>query len=78
MVDKLSKIRSECPIKKPVEDIWLQTKKFTIAFCHLCSSFKIVKCLFEFFPDGQIFDFPKLFQHRILLQLSRGLLCLCL
>ena len=74
MVDKLSKISSECPIKKPVEDIWLQTKKFTIAFCHLCSSFKIVKCLFEFFPDGQIFDFPKLFQYGFFPQPPRRLL----
>ena len=66
------------PHKKTVEYIWLQTKKITIAFCHLCSYFKIVKWLFEFFADGQIFDFPKLFQHGILPQLSRGLLYLCL
>ena len=74
MVDKLSKICSECPRKKPVEDIWLQTKNFMIAFDHLCSSFKIVKWLFNFFVDGQIFDFPKLFQYGILPQPPRGLL----
>ena len=53
MVDKLSKICSECPRKNPVEDIWLQTKNFMIAFDHLCSSFKIVKWLFKFLADGQ-------------------------
>ena len=45
-----------------------------IAFYHLCSSFKIVKWLFKFFADGQIFDFPKLFQYGILSQSSRGFL----
>ena len=55
-------------------DIWLQTKNFMIAFDHLCSSFKIVKWLFKFFADGQIFDFPKLFQYGILPQPPRGLL----
>ena len=74
MVDKLSKICSECPRKNPVEDIWLQTKNFMIASYHLCSSFQIVKWLFEFFADGQIFDFPKLFQYGILPQPPRGLL----
>ena len=68
MVDKLSKICSECPRKNPVKDIWLQTKNFMIAFDHLCNSFKIVKWLFKFFTDGQIFDDPKLFQYGILPQ----------
>ena len=45
-----------------------------IAFDHLCSSFKIVKWLFEFFADGQMFDFPKLFQYGIWPQPPRGLL----
>ncbi|MDE5079440.1 MAG: IS630 family transposase, partial [Trichodesmium sp. St2_bin6] len=51
-----------------VEDIWLQTKNFIREFYHLCSSFKIVKWLFKFFADGQIFDFPKLFKYGILPQ----------
>ena len=37
MVDKLSEICSECPRKNPVEDIWLQTKNFMIAFDRLCT-----------------------------------------
>ena len=66
MIDKLSKICSECPRKNPVEDIWLQTKNFMIAFDHLCNSFKRVKWLFKFFAEGQIFDFPKLFQYGVM------------
>ena len=56
------------PEQNPVEDIWLQTKNFSITFYHLCSSFKVVKWLFKFFADGQIFNFPKLFQYEILPQ----------
>ncbi|MDE5092684.1 MAG: IS630 family transposase, partial [Trichodesmium sp. St11_bin5] len=40
----------------------------SITFYHLCSSFKVVKWLFKFFADGQIFNFPKLFQYEILPQ----------
>ena len=74
MVDKFIKFAPNTPEQNPVEDIWLQTKNFMIAFDYLCSSFKIVKWLFEFFADGQMFDFPKLFQYGILPQLPRGLL----
>jgi len=62
------------PEQNPVEDIWLQTKNFTTTFYNFCSSFKIVKWLFKFFADVQIFDFPKLFQYGILPQPSRILL----
>ena len=49
------------PEQNPVEDIWLQTKNFMIAFYHLCSFFKIVKWLFKFFADGQILIFQNFF-----------------
>ena len=62
------KFAPNAPEQNPVEDIWLQTKNLIRQFDHLCSSFKIVKWLFKFFADGQIFDFPKLFQYGILLQ----------
>ena len=68
------KFAPNAPEQNPVENICLQTKKFMVTFYHLCSSFKIVKWLFEFFADGQMFDFPKLFQYGILPQLPRGLL----
>ncbi len=51
--------------QNPVEDIWLQAKNFIRKFYHLGNSFKVVKWLFKFFADGQIFDFPKLFQYGI-------------
>lgn len=58
-----TKFAPNAPEQNPVEDIWLQGKNFLRHFYHLCSSFKIVKWLFKFFTDGQIFDFTKLFQY---------------
>ncbi|EDX71110.1 hypothetical protein MC7420_4297 [Coleofasciculus chthonoplastes PCC 7420] len=58
-----TKFAPNAPEQNPVEDIWLQVKTFIRQFYHLCSSFKIVKWLFKFFADGQIFDFPKIFQY---------------
>ncbi|MEQ8999632.1 MAG: IS630 family transposase, partial [Coleofasciculus sp. B1-GNL1-01] len=63
-----TKFAPNAPEQNPVEDIWLQVKTFIRQFYHLCSSFKIVKWLFKFFADGQIFEFPKIFQYGILPQ----------
>ena len=63
-----TKFAPNAPEQNPVEDIWLQGKNFIRQFYHLCSYFKVVKWLFRFFADGQIFDFPKLFQYGILPQ----------
>lgn len=52
-----------CPRQNPMEDIWLEGKKFIREFYHLCTSFKIVKYLFEFVTHKQIFNFPKLFMY---------------
>ena len=57
-----TKFAPNAPEQNPVEDIWLQGKNFLRQFYHLCRSFKIVKWLFKFFLDGQIFEFSKLFQ----------------
>jgi hypothetical protein len=46
-----------------VEDIWLQGKNGLRKFYYLCKSFKVVKWLFKFFLDDEIFDFPKLNQY---------------
>ena len=56
------------PEQNPVEDVWLQTKNFVRTQYHRCKSFKGVKSLFEFFVDGQVFDFPKLNQYGFLPQ----------
>ena len=35
------------PTQKPIEDIWLQAKRFIREHYHLCQSFEAVKVLFE-------------------------------
>jgi transposase len=51
------------PKQNPIEDIWLQAKRFIREWYHLCKSFHVVKSLFEFATHRQIFDFPKLFTY---------------
>jgi transposase len=51
------------PKQNPIEDIWLQAKRFIREWYHLCKSFHAVKTLFEFATHCQIFDFPKLFTY---------------
>jgi transposase len=47
------------PRQNPVEDIWLQAKRFIREFYHLCQSFLTMKWLFEFVTHRQTFNFPK-------------------
>lgn len=63
-----TKFAPNAPEQNPVEDVWLQTKNFIRQFYYLCDSFKVVKGLFKFFAEGQIFDFPKLYHYGILPQ----------
>lgn len=51
------------PEQNPVEDIWLQGKRFIRWFYHTCRSFNVVKHLFEWILHHQIFDFPKLYEY---------------
>jgi transposase len=51
------------PKQNPIEDVWLQAKRFIREFYHLCQSFSAVKFLFEFVTHRQTFDFPKLFSY---------------
>lgn len=48
------------PEQTPVEDVWLQGKRFVREFYHLCHSFSAVKVLFKLVTHRQTFDFPKL------------------
>ncbi|MCC5599826.1 IS630 family transposase [Nostoc favosum] len=57
------------PQQNPVEDIWLQAKKLIREFYFFCHSFSVVKGLFELAIDGQIFDFPKLYEYGIFSQI---------
>lgn len=52
-----------CPEQNPMEDIWLQGKRFIREFYHLCKSFKIVKYLFEFSTNNNIFNFARMFMY---------------
>lgn len=51
------------PAQNPVEDIWLQAKRWVREFYHLCKSFSAVKRLFELVTHHQIFAFPKIFMY---------------
>ncbi len=51
------------PQQNPVEDVWLQAKRFIREFYHLCKSFFAVKRLFELVTHHQLFDFPKVFMY---------------
>ena len=51
------------PEQNPVEDIWLQGKKFLRKFAYPCKLFAIVKRLFMFFMKRQIFGSPKLYMY---------------
>jgi putative transposase len=51
------------PRQNPLEDVWLQAKRFIREFYHLCKSFSTVKWLFELVTHRQTFDFPKVFMY---------------
>ncbi len=53
------------PEQNPVEDIWLQAKRFIRECYHLCKSFQAVKVLFELITHRQTFDFPKLHEYGV-------------
>jgi transposase len=55
------RLAPNAPQQNPIEDIWLQAKRFIRECYHLCKSFSVIKYLFEFVTHRQIFDFPKLF-----------------
>jgi transposase len=63
MEDYLYSFCSNAPQQNPIEDIWLQAKRFIREFYHLCQSFNTVKYLFEFVLHHQIFNFPKLYTY---------------
>lgn len=53
------------PEQNPVEDVWLQAKRFIRTCYHLCKSFAVVKFLFEFVTHRQAFNFPKLSMYGV-------------
>jgi hypothetical protein len=55
--------------QNPVEDIWLQAKRWIRECYHLCKSFTVVKFLFELVTHCQVFDFPKLSMYGVFSQI---------
>ena len=51
------------PEQNPVEDIWLLGKNLMRKFAYRCKSLAIVKRLFMFFLNRQIFGFPKNYMY---------------
>jgi hypothetical protein len=47
-------------MQNPIEDIWLQAKRWLRECYHQCKTFASVKTRFELSIEGRIFDFPKL------------------
>jgi putative transposase len=47
------------PEQNPVEDIWLQAKRFIREYWYLCKSFPVVKMLFMLATHCQFFNFDK-------------------
>lgn len=48
------------PRQNPIEDVWLQAKRFIRECYHLGNSFPLIKWLFQFVLHQQMFSFPKL------------------
>ena len=63
-----TKFAPNVPEQNPVKYICLQGKNLIRQTVDFGSYLKVVKWLFKFFADGQIFNFPKLFQYEILPQ----------
>ena len=57
------------PDENPVEAIWLQVKNFIRRFHYICSSFKIVKRLFQFFFKFKLFNSPNLKKYDAFAQM---------
>jgi transposase len=64
------RLAPNAPEQNPVEDIWLQAKRWIREWYHLCKSFRAVKFLFEFATHQQVFHFPKLSMYGRFFQLT--------
>lgn len=51
------------PSQNPIEDVWLQGKRFIREWYHLCQSFSSVQYWFEFAIHRQLMNFDKLFKY---------------
>lgn len=54
------RLAPHAPEQNPIEDVWLQGKKFLRKYWHLCKNFKVVQWLFEWSISQDTFRFSKL------------------
>ena len=57
------RLAPNAPEQNPVEDVWLQAKRFIRKYARLCKQFKSVKLLFQLITHCQTFDFAKAFMY---------------
>ena len=60
-----TRLAPNAPEQNPVEDIWLQAKRFIRQVYYLCKSFAVVKFLFKFVIHDRVFNFSKLSMYGI-------------
>ena len=54
------KLAPNAPEQNPIEDVWLQGKEMLRKYWNLCKNFKIVKWLFKWTINQDLFHFSKL------------------
>lgn len=57
------RLAPNAPQQNPVEDVWLQAKRFIRQYARICRQFKSVKMLFKLVTHLQTFAFPKAFMY---------------
>jgi len=57
---KCFRLAPNAPEQNPIEEVWLQGKEMLRTYWHLCQDFKVVKWLFEWTINNNLFNFPKL------------------
>lgn len=57
---KCIKLAANAPEQNPIEDVWLQGKEMLRKYWSICTNFSVVKWLFEWSINENVFHFPKL------------------
>ena len=53
------RLAPNAPEQNPIEDVWLQGKEMVRRYWNLCHNFQIVKWLFSWTINQDLFDFPR-------------------
>lgn len=57
---KCIRLAPNAPEQNPIEYVWLQGKRILREYWYFCQNFEIIKWLFEWSLNRDLFDFPKL------------------